>query len=174
LSRIALLLLLILSVEGGAFAQSATDTSVKAAFIVKFGGYVGWPADAGGPLTLCVVGYDPFGPALDRAAAGQQVNGRPVQVRRLPRIEKDSACALAFVGGAPVQDVASALSSVSGKPVLTVTDSRLGPSRGMIHFQVDRSRVRFHIDEKRAAACGLTISSKLLALALSVRSRMSP
>jgi hypothetical protein len=41
----------------------------------------------------------------------------------------------------------------------------------MIHFQVAQSRVRFHIDDRAAAESKLDISSKLLALALSVRGR---
>lgn len=169
-----ILALLLFLVEGGAHAQAATDAAVKAAFMVKFGGYVGWPAGADESLVLCVIGHDPFGAALDRAAAGQQVNGRAVLIRRLTRLDRDTPCALAFLGGAPVQEISSALAAAAGRPVLTITDSRIGPERGIIHFQIVQNRVRFHIDEKRAAAGGLTISSKLLALAVTVRSRMTP
>jgi hypothetical protein len=41
----------------------------------------------------------------------------------------------------------------------------------MIHFVVAQGRVRFHIDEAAAVRSGLTINSRLLALALSVRQR---
>jgi hypothetical protein len=41
----------------------------------------------------------------------------------------------------------------------------------MIHFQIASNRVRFHVDDRAAAAAGLGISSKLMALALSVRTR---
>ena len=58
-----------------------------------------------------------------------------------------------------------------GKPVLTVTDARSSVRRGMIHFVVVQGRVRFHIDEAAAVRSGLTINSRLLALALSVRQR---
>ena len=153
-------------------AQSASEAAIKAAYLVKFGAYVDWPVAPSGPLTLCVVGRDPLGTAIDRAAAGQQVNGRPVQVRRLTRLDRGSGCAIAFVSGSPAQDVAAALGEVAGAPVLTVTDSLWGPARGMIHFQILRNRVRFHIDEKTAASCKLAVSSKLLAIALTVRSRM--
>lgn len=153
-------------------AQGTSDAAVKAAYLVKFGGYVEWPAPAPGVVTVCIVGRDPLGAAIDRAAAGQHVNGRPIQVRRLTRLDRGSGCAIAFVSGSPAQDVAAALGEVAGAPVLTVTDSRWSETRGMIHFQILRNRVRFHIDEKTAARCNLAVSSKLLAIALTVRSRM--
>jgi hypothetical protein len=61
---------------------------------------------------------------------------------------------------------------VEGTSVLTVTDAARTPNaRGIIHFVVQNDRVRFHIDERAAARNGLSISSKLLSLALSVRHR---
>jgi hypothetical protein len=39
----------------------------------------------------------------------------------------------------------------------------------MIHFVVDGGRVRFHIDQAEAESCGLGLSARLLAIALSVR-----
>jgi hypothetical protein len=52
-----------------------------------------------------------------------------------------------------------------------VTDSRDGSTRGMIHFGLAGGRVSFHIDDIQAARVGLSISARLLAIALSVRSR---
>ncbi|WP_374577311.1 YfiR family protein [Phenylobacterium sp. J367] len=50
-----------------------------------------------------------------------------------------------------------------------MTDSTRGSTRGMIHFVVFQNRVRFHIDAQQASENGLAISSKLLALGLSVK-----
>ena len=41
----------------------------------------------------------------------------------------------------------------------------------MIHFAIVAGRVRFFIDEAEAAGRGLSISSRLLALAVGVRER---
>lgn len=167
-------LLLVAALAAPAAAQPASERAVKAAFLVKFGNYVTWPGPAtAGPITLCIVGRDPLGSAIDRAAAGQQVNGRPLAVRRLPRLDHDSGCAIAYLLGSNAQAVPAALAGVAGTPVLTITDAREGTARGVIHFEIVRNRVRFHIDERAAAASGLSVSSKLLAIALTVRSRMS-
>jgi hypothetical protein len=54
--------------------------------------------------------------------------------------------------------------------VLTVTDESLGrETGGVITFAVRDNRVRFRIDTAAAAQNGLTVSSKLLSLALNVR-----
>jgi hypothetical protein len=56
--------------------------------------------------------------------------------------------------------------------VLTVTDVTAATTAGVIiRFVIKDSRVRLDIDDQAAAQGGLTISSKLLSLALSVRSR---
>jgi hypothetical protein len=169
-TRRALIWLAALCAPMPALAQAASEAGVKAAFLVKFGAYVGWPP-AAGPIMLCLVGRDVFGSALDRAAAGEQIDGRRVEVRRMESISRESRCDIAFIGGSARQPVPAALAVLRGAPVLTVTDSRLGNARGMIHFQLSESRVRFHIDDRAAAGAGLGISSKLLNLALSVRMR---
>ena len=74
------------------------------------------------------------------------------------------------VAGSAEQPVADGLKAVADKPVLTVTDADHGEARGMIHFAMQQSRVKFHIDQGAATRGALTLSSKLLALALSVKS----
>jgi hypothetical protein len=52
-----------------------------------------------------------------------------------------------------------------------VTDARTSSHRGIIHFSVVGGRVRFFIDEAEASERGLSISSRLLALAIGVNQR---
>ena len=147
-------------------AAPPSDLAVKAAFLTKFPAYVAWPASArprpGSPVQICVVGGDPFGRLLDEAARGQQIDGHPLQVRRLDAGGQAAGCHVAYVHG-------SAASGLEGRPVLTVTDARGGPRSGMIHVVIHQGRVRFNIDEAQAARSGVGISSRLLGIALSVR-----
>ena len=152
-----------------------SEQAVKAAFIPKFARYVQWPAAhhprPRQPFHLCVVGRDPFGPLLDRAAASEQIEGRAVTVRRLGSADGAAGCHLAFVRGTTPVETARLLLALRSQPVLTITDSRAGPQRGIIHFTVAGGRVRFFIDDAAAAQHRLSISSRLLALALGVRQR---
>jgi len=143
---------------------------VEAAYLAKFARYVTWPqADRGNrDLQLCIVGQDPFGPTLDQAAAGERIAGRPISVRRMASARGAAGCHIAYVEGASPTETRSLLNGLSDYPVLTVTSSRGGSGRGMIHFVVQDERVRFYIDEARAARHRLSISSRLLALALAV------
>jgi hypothetical protein len=63
------------------------------------------------------------------------------------------------------------LAAIGRQPVLTVTDSANASQRGIVHFVVVGGRVRFFIDEAAAAERGLLISSRLLGLAVAVRTR---
>lgn len=169
--RRAALWLLPLALLAPAMARGQTsEVAVKAAFLVKFGAYVSWPEEREN-VTICVVGRDVLGPALARSAAGAQIDGRPIVVRRLDTVERDSGCAIAYLTGSERQSVGAALTALKGAPVLTVTDARSANARGMIHFQVAANRVRFHADDQAAEQSGVDISSKLLALALSVKQR---
>ncbi|HEV2596702.1 MAG TPA: YfiR family protein [Sphingomicrobium sp.] len=161
--------LLLLGVSTAALAQP-TDTAVKAAFLPRFARYVTWPSAAmpkgGDPFLLCVVGADPFGTMLDDAARSQLIDGRRIIVRRMDSAASADGCQIAFVDGSKA---AQALSSLASKPVLTVTDAASDGARGIIHFTLSDGRVRFFIDQALAARRGMTISSRLLALALGVR-----
>lgn len=163
--------------DGAAPAAPTTaqpsETAVKAAFLAKFAFYVDWPASlrlpATAPVTLCVVGSDPFGRTIDEAVRGQQVDRHPLVLKRLPSAAGADGCQIAFVDGALGHDTADMLRALQSKPVLTVTDGRAGPQRGIVHFVVDGGRVRFHIDQAGAESAGLKLDARLLAIALSVR-----
>jgi hypothetical protein len=154
-------------------AAQPSETAVKAAFLTKFAAYVDWPSSVrlapNAPITLCVVGSDPFGRTIDAAVRGQQIDGHPILLKRMASAAGADGCQVAFIDGNAAHSTADLLHALQGKPVLTVTDGRDGPQRGMIHFVVDGGRVRFHIDQATAESCGLGLSARLLAIALSVR-----
>ncbi len=152
--------------------DNALEAAVKATYLYKLAPFVTWPASAlpaRAPFAICVVGADPFGPMLDRAVAGQSIGDHPIVVRHVPRAEVSGACPLMYLGGSHSQSVKDALKALRGMPVLTVTDGSASP--GIVDFVVVAGRVRLRIDDQAAAEGGLTISSKLLGLALSVRGR---
>lgn len=157
-------------------AADSLEFPVKAAYLLKFAPFVAWPEgafpSADSPFRLCVSGDDPFGPVLEEVAAGTAPAGHPVEIVRMQRVDGPSGCHVQYISGSAAQPVADALKRLEGAPVLTVTDaSRDARTRGIVHFVVEENRVRFHIDEEAAARHRLTLSSKLLGIALSVRTR---
>lgn len=175
--RLAFLLLLVFGGELGraaaARAQGANEYQVKAAFLFNFVKFIEWPAEAfsddGAPLVIGVVGQDPFGGYLDRAAGGKSVNGRQLLVRRFKWGEDLRACHVLFVCSSERKHLAQIIARLRGATVLTVGDmDQFTQQGGGIHFVTEASRMRFEINARAAAQARLKISSKLLALARAI------
>jgi hypothetical protein len=153
-------------------ADRSLEYAVKATFLYKFSFYVDWPpgtfASDAAPFNLCVVGADPFGGRIKNAVLGQSVGRHPIVLHALAKANAQANCQAMVLGTTGGQTVAEALAAMSGTPTLTVTDSTLGPTAGIIHFVIADDRVSFDIDTVLAAKNHLVISSKLLALARKV------
>jgi hypothetical protein len=171
----ALAAALCLLAPAGALAQETLESPIKATFLYRFADFVGWPPGVtggpGDPLNICIVGRDVFGEVIDQAVAGQSAAGRALAVYRLAYLDVDSACHIAYIAGSEEQSVDAALAVAQDAPLLTVTDEANGETRGMVHFELVDDRVRFHIDEAEASARGLTVNSRLLNIAVSVKRR---
>ena len=172
-----LAVLVALAPQGAARAQGGSiEYAVKATYLYKFAPFVEWPpaafATTTSPFQVCILGHDPFGVSLDQAVSGQRVDEHRVVVRRLDRVDAASGCHVLYLGASATQTTAEALRAVRGSPILTVADS--GRDVGaIIKFIVKDNRVRFDIDTAAAAANHVTISSKLLAMAMSIRAGTS-
>jgi len=122
-----LALLAMAGAHGMLHAAEPLEYAVKAAYLSKFPFYVEWPASAfaglNSPITLCIAGEDPFGPALDDAVTGQQVQGHAIVVRRLRSVTRESGCHIVYIAGD------ARVEHLRGSNALVVTD---GPSPGAI------------------------------------------
>jgi len=150
------------------------EYAVKANYLYKFAAFVTWPPQAFAselaPFTICVAGTDPFGSALAVAVRGQRIGTHPVAIRRMQRVDSVAGCHVLFAGGTRTQTTADMLHAVGRQPVLTVVDEQQGASDSIIRFVVRGGRVRFIINRGAAGEAGVTISSKLLDLAVAVES----
>lgn len=150
------------------------EYAVKATYLYKFAPFVGWPQDAfessDAPLEICLVGHDPFHGFLEKAVVGRKLGTHPFTVRRLAAGANDPGCRIVFIGETSAAKVRRTLRTFDGEPVLTVTDSTLrGAPDSIVRFVMDDGHVRFEVNNAAAARNHLTISSKLLSLALKVK-----
>ncbi len=160
----------------GAEDASSLELAVKATYLYKFEPFVTWPdqafASPNSPFTLCIVGTDPFGPLIDEAVKGQRIGEHEIMVSRLREASPDAHCNIMYIAASDAQWMLRQLTAVRGQPVLTITDAMGAAERkGIINFIILDNRVRFEIDENAAALSGLSISSKLLGIAASVKPR---
>jgi hypothetical protein len=175
---------LLLLASGPALVAHAQDEAnvlerrVKAAFVFKFTSYVEWPAgafpQADTPVTIAVVGDDELAAELAQTVAGRTVDGRPLLVRKPKGVESLADVHMLFVGRAEIARLSQWVKSTQSKPVLIITDVPGALNQGgMINFVVIQQRVRFEISLDEAEKRGLRLSSRLLAVAQSVR-RVTP
>lgn len=156
----------------GQTGPAPTEYEVKAAFLYNFAKFVSWPPaafpDAEAPFQLGILGDDPFGEALARLVASQRVQGRPFVIVHGRSPAELARCHILFISDSEQSRLAQHLAALRQAHSYALTVSDLDDFRaagGMIHFVLERSRVRFQINPDSATAAGLTISSKLLSLA---------
>jgi hypothetical protein len=150
-------------------ADPPLEYQVKAAFLLNFAKFVEWPANAlaapDAPISICILGDDPFEGALDQMVEGESIDGRKIAVKRMKRPSGSPACQILFVSKSEKSFSASEL----GTGVLTVgeTEGFLAHG-GVIALVIEDRRVRFDVGKSAAEKAGLKLSSKLLRVARSV------
>jgi hypothetical protein len=147
------------------------EYQVKAAYVLNFTKFVEWSpaafASPESPLTICILGEDPFGRVLDQLVEGERVNGRRLAVQRLRSVPGPKQCQVLFISKSE-KDVPEIV-SVLEPGVLTVAD-REGFLRegGVIAFVIEDRHVRFDISQRAASNASLSIDARLLNVARSV------
>lgn len=148
---------------------SASEYELKAAFLCSFASSVTWPAGAlpaGSPFIIGVLGGDSFGGALDKAAAGKNVGGRKISIRRSRQIEDLKGCQIVFVSKSEAGRIGGIVGGFDGTSALLVGESDgFTAQGGMIGFIPKGDKVRFKINNGAARQAGLTIGAQLLRLA---------
>jgi len=165
----------LLALAPGVWANEAkpeAEYQVKAAFLLNFTRFVEWPAaafaDDTSPFTICVLGADPFGEALDQVVEGESAANRKLEVRRIQLPPAAKSCQVLFVARSE-KDVAGIVGGL-GPGILTIGEGD-GFLRGggMIAFVLEEHHVRFDINHRAAAKASLNLSSRLLGVARSVK-----
>jgi len=169
---LAVVLALLVGSSGAQADNEATfaEYRIKAAFLLKFVGFIDWPAAtfdrADAPFVISVIGGTPLGTELARIAAGRQVNGHPVQVRLLGRGDSSAGSQVLFVGHADGTRLSAIVAATEGAPVLLVSESDGALAQGTaINFVVADDKVRFDVALHAINRAGLKISARLLAVA---------
>jgi hypothetical protein len=186
--RCGLALVAVLLLASSAFASEegeirsvpgSQEYDLKAAFLFNFARFVEWPPDAfataATPLTIGILGDDPFGESLDDIVADESVHNRKLTVRRYASLETLGPCQILFVCPSEAGHWEQIAARLDRHSVLTVGEgSTFTDHSGMIGFEMVRNRLRLRINLAAARAAKLTISSQLLRQAKIVGPRVQP
>ncbi len=152
----------------------AQEYDLKAAFLFNFAQFVEWPADAfaepGTPITIGILGQDPFGSSLDDIVAGETVHNRPLAVRRYQSVDQIESCQILFISPSEAPRLGQIMKALAHRSVLTVGETKDFTHSGIVAFDVIQRRVRLRVNLAAATEARLTISSKLLRQAQIVKS----
>ncbi|MDY6971927.1 MAG: YfiR family protein [Thermodesulfobacteriota bacterium] len=166
-----LLALFCLSIANNVYAESASrEYLIKAAFIYNFAKFVEWPdkAFAGKetPITLCILGRDPFGKAIE-SIRGEMIRGRRLVIKVAEELEDLGKCHILFVSRSEKMELDRIFAWIERWNVLTVAAMRgFAEEGGIINFFTSGKKTRFEINISAAERAGLKISSRLLRLAV--------
>lgn len=167
-----------LFLSGSPRAQSqdadTVEYPVKLAFLYNFAKFVEWPDgsyhDAAAPLTICIVGDDPFSSDLEGELRTRNVGSHPVDIRTRNPNDSLNSCHIVFVPVSAKTHAARIVRGLQGSSTLTVGEFEGFAVRGgIINFTVEANRLGFEINPVNADRAGLKISSKLLNLAEIIR-----
>lgn len=153
-------------------AQEADEYHLKAAFIFNFARFINWPPrrenTATDTLEICVAGADAIADALRTATSGKSIDSRRVTVRQLNSPGVVQGCQMLFVGS-QAKKTAEILAEAARLPIATVgEDDNFIQRGGMINFVPANGKLRFEISIAASSRSGISISSKLLQLAIKV------
>jgi hypothetical protein len=149
-------------------AQEPLESSVKAAYLYKFLGYVEWPetsfASSDDPQVIGVMGADAVLAELQQIVPGRRINGHALVAKDVLPGEPIEGLHVLFIGA--TANLSKVMRGLVGRPVLVVTDSPAGLAQGSaLNFVLVDHRVRFEASPAAAERSGLKLSARLLAVA---------
>ena len=167
--------------------EPASEYELKAAYLLNFLKLTEWPegsledededvdedGETPGPLTVVIVGADPFKDELDKTFEDQTAQGRSIQVVRmggLPDEDEELEGHLVFCALSKAQDRSRLLKRLSGRPMMLVGErDGFADDGAHINFYLLEERVKFEVNVDSVKRSGLEVSATLLKLAKIVR-----
>jgi len=163
-------LLALLSASAPAQTVATPEYALKAAFIYNFARFTNWGDRPDKSLTLCVLGRDPFGSALD-TIDNKEVGPLHIVVKRLREADKAfSSCQIVFIADSEMDNFLLQPEQVRlANGVMTIADKEGAARQGVIvELTTENQRVGFAFNQQSAGRARIEVSSKLLRLARKV------
>ena len=146
--------------------QASREYEIKAAVLVNFVRLTQWPeGDTKSHRTICVLGENPFGNAL-QALDGKSAGGGTIETRADVKISEAGGCNVLFISSSKARELPSVLESLEGSSVLTVAETQgFAEAGGMVGMRIDRNKISLELNVAAVQHAGLYVSSQLLQLA---------
>jgi hypothetical protein len=151
--------------ERNSAAQSREDL-VKAGYIEKFTHFIQWPAASiynNENLIIGIIGENSISKALSDIFSKSFSKDKRFSIIPISSVDQIRNCMILFISGSEKSNLEKILNYTTGKPILTISDSKGFGNKGVIinMFQ-DGNYIRYEINRKSLDISGLIINSMLL------------
>jgi hypothetical protein len=161
----SILFALVLSI--GAFAQERPTHEIHAAMLFNFIKYVQWPDDAGGEFVVGVIGEDDVFNTLKTWYDGKPKGNKKYVIKKLSSGADAASCHVVYVGKSKSREFDNVKNTITGKPVLTVTDGNgLGQKGSCINFKVIDGKLKWELNQSTFSNSNLKVSNQLSSMSI--------
>ena len=149
-------------------AQKVTENQLKVAFFYNFIRFANWPDAAfpkdNVPFKICVASSND---SIFQVLSANDVHGRKIEVVKYKVLSDLIGCQAVFIGKEKDSNfIKQVMHRIKNKPILVVGESEdFLDVGGMIRLKSINGKLAFEINNESAKESGLTLSSKMLALA---------
>jgi len=154
--------------------EPSFDYQVKAAMVYKFLGYSTWPSnrfkDLNSPYRIWVMGSDEITDELREIVSQRLINGRSIEIYSANAVDQIGDAHLVFVSHSmePLLPKLCALAKKNSFLIVTENEKELAKGSTINLRMVDK-RIGFDVSLTNAQDYGVSLSSRLLAIAVSVK-----
>lgn len=146
----------------------ADRSALEAAFLYNFALFIEWPVLPANEFRICVLGSDPVLAALE-SVRKKKIKEHPITVTDISSAAQAHSCQVLFVGSSEHESIGDLARQIGNAPVLVISEEDgYDPKDVIIGLVMQQGRIAFKINRTAAQANSLTVSSKLLKLALEV------
>ncbi|MFZ6012233.1 MAG: YfiR family protein [Bacteroidota bacterium] len=141
---------------------------IHAAMLFNFVKYIQWPNEGdGGDFVLGVMGDEEVFNTLKTWYDGKPKGTKKYVVKKLASAEEAAGCAVVYLGKSKNREFEGIKTAITGKPVLTITDSaNLGQKGSHINFKVQDGKLKFELNQASVTSSNLKVSSQLASMAI--------
>lgn len=141
---------------------------IHAAMIFNFLKYIQWPDEgSGGDFVVGVMGEDDVFNTLKGYYDGKPKGSKKYVIKKLSDVSEAATCSVVYLGKNKGKEFENLKAAVTGKPVLTITDSfNLGKKGSCINLKVVDGKLKFEINQASVSAASLKVSGQLTSMAI--------
>lgn len=151
-----------------AVSEPVKERDMKAALLYNFAVFTTWPESPSFAFNICVFEEDRDN-INQQLLTTKKINGKPVSFIVLKRIDALKDCQVLYSEEKKI-DILKISTILPNHPVLSVVDATEKPSnKGIINIELVNNKFQFSINNEAAKRSNLSLSSKLLRLAVEVK-----